>query len=261
MKGLGVHNSRGGPKAMGTQNTDKRIEGIEMRRHMRMLPICLAAVVALILGVAAPEVWAIPFAKTAIFFEFNSTDLDLGIQIFFDAAGWQEVEVTGPDGTIFAVTNGGNLQAIGSTEVFTESAEPGLDPADVAGSIAAFQALFPEGQYTFTGTTVDGDSLMSKAKLTHELPGAPVVDLSDFPIIRWDPVPGVDGYQAIFEYVARGGSGVFVFSVDLPAAATEVSVPPEFFAFLPACGDSKVEVLAIADGNKTITEEEVDCPS
>ena len=52
-----------------------------MKKHMRMLSIILVPVVALILGAAAPELWAgnhdddddeeIPFDVAEIFFELN----------------------------------------------------------------------------------------------------------------------------------------------------------------------------------------------
>ncbi len=236
-----------------------------------MLPVFLVAMVTLL--VTAPKVWAIRFAETAIFFEFNSTDLDLGIHIFFDAKGWEEVEVTGPDGTIFRVENDGNLKEIGSTEVFTESAEPPLveypetaTDEEIADAVDNFLDRFPEGKYRFEGTTVEGENLRGMAKLSHALPAAVDLDVSGFPTIAWtdtseagDPI--IVGYQAVFEFEGAGGR-VFVFSVDLPFNTTGVTVPDEVLDALEVlAGESKAEVLAIgANGNKTITEEEVDFP-
>lgn len=213
----------------------------------------------------APEV---EFDEAEIFFEFNSTDLDLGIQIFFDAEGWENVEVSGPDGTIFQINNDGSLKEIGSTEVFTESEEPELDEGDLEGSIAAFLALFPEGEYQFSGTTVEGDSLVGTAELTHDLPVAVDLDLSAYPLISWSDTSGVDdpeivGYQAVNELVIEedGEERVYEFSIDLPASATQVTVPDEFIALAGGFEEEeileyKVEVIAIEEsGNKTITEE------
>ena len=212
----------------------------------------------------------IDFADTKIFFEFNSTDLDLGIQIFFDAEGWEEVEVSG-SGTIFEVENDGSLQEIGSTEVFTESAEPPLteseDPTEeeLAEAIAEFQARFPEGEYRFEGETVDGRRLEGTAVLSHALPAAVDLDVFGFPTIAWTPGAGgpeIVGYQAVFEFEEEDTGRVFVFSVDLPFNTTAVTVPDEFLDALEGLGgESKAEVLAIAaNGNKTITEEEVAFP-
>jgi len=117
----------------------------------------------------------IEFSETASFFEYNPTDKDLGLQIFFGADGWKEVAVRGPEddeessgvararngsresrskkaGLVFEVANGGSLREIGSTEVFTESEEPELcgDDGDCSeeelqAAIDAFLAKFPEG--------------------------------------------------------------------------------------------------------------------
>ncbi len=177
----------------------------QMRKSMGLLPVFLVALVALILGVAALQGCngngngdaraqgnQIPFADEEIFFEFNATDLDLGIQIFFDAEGWVEVEVSGPDGTmIFKVENNGSLRKIGSTEVFTESAEPPLDEQNLDAAIAAFLAMFPEGVYEFFGTTVGGDELVGAAMLTHDLPTMVSLNVDDFPFIEW--MPGANG--------------------------------------------------------------------
>lgn len=265
-----------------------------MTRGMRVFPVFLVAVVALMLGIAAPEFYAggkkdkkekknrggevVEFAETAIFLEFNFTDLDLGIQIFFDAEGWKEVEVAGPDGEIFEVENGGSLSILGSTEVFTESAEPALDEADLDASIAAFLALFPEGEYEFEGETVGGDTLIGSAMLSHGLPAPPelffpdpAADSSaadaDHVVIEWSDtsIPGdpkIVRYQVVVEFEEEETGAVFVSVVDVladPDAFTQsVSIPVEFFDSLADLeGEYKAELLAIgANGNKTIVEEE-----
>ena len=122
---------------------------------------------------------AVEFAEAEVFFEYNSTDLDLGIHIFFDAVGWTEVEVEGPDGSIFEVENGGMLSTLGSTEVFTESAEPPLDEDNLEEDIARFKAMFPEGEYEFEGETIGGADLEGTATLSHALPAAPMMLFPD----------------------------------------------------------------------------------
>lgn len=252
-----------------------------MSKYRLMLSVSLVAVVAVILGTAVQWSWAkehkekedkevIEFAETEIFFEYNSSDLDLGIQIFFDAEGWKKVDVTGPDGRIFSFKNGKGLKDVGSTEVFTESAEPELDEENLEESIAEFQAQFPEGEYVFTGRTVDGKKLEGTAELTHDLPAAVELDLEDFPIIEWTPGaggPAIVRYEVIVEMVVDDGAGgehVFVNTATLPATETSFTVS-EVFADLAddfeQAGDLlelKVEVLAEeASGNNTITEEAV----
>jgi hypothetical protein len=87
-----------------------REKSIGKIRPRRLLAVLLALVVALILGAAAPEGWAndaIPFDEAEVFFEFNSTDLDLGFDIFMDAEPWTSVRVIGPGGRIFKVLTDG----------------------------------------------------------------------------------------------------------------------------------------------------------
>jgi hypothetical protein len=79
-------------------------------------------------------------------------------------------------------------------------------------------------------------------------------------VIDWDdvtdPFPGTDlavaivGYQVIVERVSP--QPLLVFSVNLPATVTQVTVPAEF---IEAGAEYNVEVLAIeASGNQTISE-------
>ena len=135
-----------------------------MAESMRILKISLIAAAVVVLAAMAPSASAQPeeeeFEEAEIFFEFNSTDRDLGLQIFFDGIGWQKVTVTGPDNQIFVVQNGRGLGEIGCTENFMESAEPELCPeeegeCDLEGAILAFQMMFPEGTYDFNGKGVD----------------------------------------------------------------------------------------------------------
>jgi hypothetical protein len=139
------------------------------------------------------------------------------------------------------------------TELFFEGAEPSLD--DVP--LDELLAMFPEGQYTFIGTTVDGETLEAKWRFTHAVP-APVpvstmVDNDDV-TIRWRAVLGppagfperridVVGYQVI----------VGAFQVTMPASTRKVTLPREFVKSL-APGEHEFEVLAIEKGgNQTIT--------
>ena len=79
--------------------THTRNKQKSMKKHIRMLAILLIPVVALILGAAAPELWAgqhdddddeeIPFDEAKIFFELNNTDGDLGIHALVDGDAWK----------------------------------------------------------------------------------------------------------------------------------------------------------------------------
>ena len=250
-----------------------------MTRQARMWPFFLSAVVALALGVGATGVWAddceVEFDEAEVFFEFNASDGDLGIQIFFDATGWEEVEVTGPDGSIFEVENGGGLNDIGSTEVFTESAEPPLCaedeclPGELEAAIADLLARFPEGVYELKGETVDGCELVGDVGLTHDLPEMVDLDIENFPEIEWTPGSGgpkIVGYEVVAEMEIEedGEERVFVNTATLPASETSFTVS-DVFADLADQAELdgvlivlKVEVIAREEsGNKTITEEAV----
>ncbi len=245
-------------------------------KQMRLMTVLLVPAVALILGVTSPNCLAdeIEFAETEIFFEFNSTDLDLGIQIFFDAEGWEEVEVEDPEGkTIFDVENGKGLKEIGSTEVFTESAEPELE-GTLAQAIAEFQAKFPKGTYTFMGKAVEGDKLVGEADLAYELPTAPIITgpgalpgPGNNPyVIEWTQPgggPEIIGYEVVAELVIEvdGDEHTLVNTGMFLAGATEFTVSAEFVDQIQDAEDAeelvefKVEVIARAVNlNKTITE-------
>ncbi len=234
----------------------------------------LLAVVVLAVA-AVPVVWVVAFQGSGgtelddakIIFEINSTDGDAGIQIFLDGEGWNKMTVVDPTGTQhleLAAQSG--IGAQGLTEFFFESAEPTFDEQP----LVELLARFPEGEYSFLGETVDGDEITGSAELTHDLPAGPVtspaagatVDVSGPVQISWEEVTaGFDGsgevdvvsYQVI---VVQEEPVVREFSVDMPADARSVTVPPEFFE---PDATYKYEVLAVeASGNQTITEVEFD---
>ena len=241
-------------------NTDNPRGVIGMMRYMRMLPIFLLAVAALVLGAAPPEAWAKPFSAAKIIFEVNATDEDAGIQVFLDGKPWKVVKIFNPDNEqIFKVLGTGNLGMFGLTELFSESNEPPFEEVPLAEVLA----MFPAGKYRFEGTTVEGASLKSTATLSHVIPCGPeIVSSETLPFnmarIEWnavinrlDPATEECGGSTDLEIV---GYQVIVdtFQVTLPASATSVTVPPEF---LEPNTVYLFEVLAIeASGNQTITE-------
>lgn len=254
-----------------------------MTRYKLMVVCFLVGIGALIVGATTPELRAdneeaIEFDEAEVFFEFNSTDLDLGLHLFFDAEGWEKVSVRGPNGTTFTVKNGGSLKDLGSTEVFTESAEPPLDEENLEEDIAAFKAMFPEGEYLFEGKTINGDRLEGSAELSHDLPAAPLLIFPDEEseeneadpedtVIEWADTSGegdpeIIRYQVVVEFEDEETEEVFEFKVDVPADAEaesqSITVPEEFFAGLEGReGGYKAEVVAMVEGgNATIREHE-----
>ncbi len=187
-----------------------------------------------------------PFADAEVFFEFNTTDNDLGLQIFLDAEGWKKVKVSDPSGEkIVQFLTAGNLSELGITELRFESAEP--SPAEVL-------ALFPPGEYEFRGKTVEGPRLASTAELSHDFLPAPTFTPSDGEevdpnntVVTWN-APGAEQVEVIIESDDTDD----VLDVIVSSAVGSLNIPPQF---LQPDTEYKIEILAIADnGNKTIAE-------
>lgn len=158
---------------------------------------------------------------------------------------------------LFDVSTRGDLRKYGLTELFSESSEPPFTefPLD------QFKSLFPEGDYRFVATGIDGVKMVGTDTLTHDFPAGPeifapaadaTVPRGDL-MVEWAKVTApagiaITGYQVL---VVREDP-LRVFSVDLPEGATSVTIPGEFFD--PGT-EYKVEVLAIeVSGNQTLSE-------
>lgn len=230
-------------------------------RH-RLPTIALASLIAVPAAVvvsAGAEPKPVEFSDARLKVEINATDGDAGLQIFLDGEAWNDVELLDPqNNAILDVDVKGRAENYGLTELFSESSEPPFEEFP----LEQFKELFPEGTYTFRGTTVDGVPMTGTANLTHDFPDGPEI-LSpsadsrvpaDQVVVQWAPVTtpaGIDivGYQVL---VVQETPELWVFSADLPATATKLSVPAEF---VQPRTEYKVEVLAIeVGGNQTLTE-------
>jgi hypothetical protein len=220
--------------------------------------IALVAVVPILIGTATAQNHPIPFSDARVIVEVNDTDGDAGLQIFVDAEAWKQVAVFRPDGQkITGFRTAGPVNDYGLTELFSESSEP---PFEVF-PLTRFKELFPEGVYTFTGTTIDGETLAGSATLSHDIPDGPDILFPedggkltrDEAIVRWragSQPAGVDvaGYQVV---VTREDP-LRVFTVDLPAWVHSLTISPQF---LQRHTEYALEVLAIEEsGNQTLTE-------
>lgn len=188
----------------------------------------------------------IPFADAEVFFEFNTTDNDLGLQISLDAEGWKKVKVSGPSkAKIFEIKAQGELAELGITELRFESAEP--SPAEVL-------AKFPPGEYKFKGDTVEGGKLESIRTLSHDF--VPAFSFSpsdgeevdpDDAIVEWD-APGAE----LVEIIIESDDSDAVFDVIVEGDEGDLDIPSQF---LEPNTEYKIELLAISEnGNKTIVE-------
>jgi hypothetical protein len=189
---------------------------------------------------------AVAFADAELFFELNSTDNDLGLQLFLDSDGWKRVRVLDPArNEIVLLQAEGRLARLGITELRFESAEP--SPAEVL-------ALFPPGKYRFRGRSVEGEQLASNVTLSHDLLPAPtfspsdgeVVDPRDV-VVEWN-APGAEQVELIIEQDELG----HVLDITLSGSSKRLRVPRQF---LRPGMEYKIEILSISEnGNRTIAE-------
>ncbi len=187
-----------------------------------------------------------PFDDAEVFFEFNTTANDLGLQVFLDADGWSRVTVSDPRSRrIVDITAKGNLSKLGITELRFESAEPSPDEV---------LALFPPGQYPFRGRTVDGENLFSIATLSHNFLTPPTFSPSNGQVVNpngtvvtWN-APGAERVEVVIENTGLG----HVFDVIVSGSTTSLNLPPQF---LKPGTTYAIEILAIGpNGNRTIAE-------
>lgn len=226
----------------------------------------LVSVVAVKIGTdagASNSGRTVAFADARLKIEYNATDGDAGLQIFADTEDpWQEIRITNPAGRAIANFQASDvIKNFGLTELFSESSEPPFAEFP----FSKFKQLFPEGRYTFDGTTIDGKHLRSTFNFTHDVPAGPritspaaasTVGRNDL-VVTWDPVTtpanvNVVAYEVIVTADKPAPSGgERTVDVTLPGNATRFPVPAEFLT----PGRYKTEVLAIDDGgDQTLTD-------
>ena len=229
-----------------------------------LLLVGAAACVAVAAARSQPDVGeraaarAIRLADATVIIEVNSTDRDAGLQVFLDGEPWSRMAVSGPDGRMMLYVDAkARLNRFGLTELFSESHEPEFSELP----LRKFKQRFPEGTYTFTGTTTEGMKLLGSARLSHDTPNGPRINspaagasVPDSNLVaswaRGQQPAGVRiaGYRVIVERERP----LRVFNADLPASQTSVSIPSEFLA--PGT-EYKLEVQAIErSGNHSISE-------
>ena len=189
----------------------------------------------------------VPFADAEVFFELNSTDNDLGLQLFLDTDdGWKRVRVLDPSRRgVIEFEADGRMSQLGITELRFESAEP--SPEEVL-------ALFPPGEYRFRGRTVEDEQLASNATLSHEFNTPPTFSPSDGEVVdpkntvvEWN-APGAEQVEVIIEQDERED----VLDITLSGDVRRLRVPAQFL--VPGL-EYKIEILSIGEnGNRVITE-------
>jgi hypothetical protein len=229
-----------------------------------------------------------------VLIEINATDGDIGFHVLFDAEGWNEARIIGPDGKrIFREQASGRLRDQKLTENFFESTEPvceaalAEDPDDEVVTLPEFLERFAAGSYDFRVKLEKGEELAGATELTHNIPAAPTgVNFNGRSIswsygndlgecTTWPPgfVPAAEGDIIGYEVVLEPEDAAlskFTFTIQVPStvpppAAYSVTVPAEYLELLPPDTPLKVEVGAIerrpndSFGNQTFTEEDGFC--
>lgn len=173
-----------------------------MTRRMQILAgiTLLLGFHGLALGVGKASAWSLPFAVARVHFEHNATDGD--VEVVFEVKsgdeGLAKLAVVSPDGRTVIDFTAPDASTLGVRQFRFESPEPR--------DIESLKSAYPEGVYTFAGTTVAGDTLHGKSTLNHTLPatasflrpgnGARGVGLKDLKI-TWTPVKNLASYIII----------------------------------------------------------------
>jgi hypothetical protein len=238
------------------------------RRAVLLALLIVVGVSATVLAIAGMRSDPTPSAEAAtapirladarLIVEVNATDGDAGLQVFLDGEPWSSMTMSAPDGRrLLAINTEGRLKGYGLTELFSESSEPPFTEFP----LEEFKKLFPEGRYSFAGTTIEGQRLVGRATLTHDIPDGPEITsptdgatvARDNVVARWNPVTTPAGIDIVgYRVIVTREDPLRVFNADLTAAATSMAIPVEF---LEPGVEYKLEVQAIeASGNQTLTE-------
>jgi len=222
------------------------------------------------------------FEEAQLYFELNDTDGDLGIHAKVDGDAWKNLRLESPsEEELLNVWLRGKLRDQGLTEFFFESAEPPFDEL----APAQFFRRFPEGEYEFEGTTLEGEEIEGEIELSHVMAGppervwvngiraAPNCDSDDLPVVQepvrvtWKKVtmshprigtPNVPVKVQLYQFVGdieREGRepGEVSLVVDLPPNVNGFTYPTGFTKL--SDGEVKFEIITKLDnGNQTAVE-------
>lgn len=167
------------------------------------------------------------FAVASIRMEQNATDGDL--EIVIEAKGREDglaqLTVVGPDGRTVVDVNAPDASTLGVRQFRFESPEPK--------SAATLRSAYPEGVYTFSGSTAAGGRLHREARLSHKLPapaqflrpgsGAKGVPVRGFQI-TWTPIKGLAAWIVYLEQPELN----LELTARIPGSSTSFAVPDGF---------------------------------
>jgi hypothetical protein len=144
----------------------------------------------------------VAFTKANVRFEQNATDGD--VEVVFEVKGGKEglakLTVLAPDGRTVIDFTAPDATTLGMRQFRFESPEPN--------DAKSLKSAYPEGVYTFSGSTSSGVKLQGKATLSHKLPATttflqPKAEAQDVPVknleIAWTPVKNLAAYIIYIE--------------------------------------------------------------
>ena len=215
-------------------------------------------------GRAGDDGKELQFSTLEFFIELNETDEDVGVQCVLGGEPYKWLVGFGPDERpILDLRPRRGLKKQGMSDFFFESAEPSLDEF----SMAEFLARFPAGVYEFESRTIEGEEQEGEAIFTHLMPAGPeivspmegdVVDPMNA-VVVWKPVtlstalnpPQVPVKIVGYQVIVTREDPLRIYSVDVSADTTSVSIPPEF---LDPGTEYELEILAVEESdNQTIS--------
>jgi hypothetical protein len=165
------------------------------------------------------------FSELSMTLERNATDGDTEVVIFAKGqdAGLKRLVIAGPNGNHVAAFTGSG-KGVGIREFVLESAEPP--------DLDLVLASFPEGEYTISGRTVDGECIVGTASLSHQV--APATTLItpteeqtvpvDQVVLSWAAVAGTERYVVELNNETTGSE--FTFQIFPPT--TSLAIPAHF---------------------------------
>lgn len=205
------------------------IEGVTLTKLLQIvsLAIIFLAFFGLSMAGGNQSVSPKPFKVANVHFEQNATDGD--VEVVFEVKGGDEglanLKVISPDGRTVVDFTADDASTLGIRQFRFETPEP----KDVDRLISAY----PEGRYTFSGTTSSGVKLKDKASLRHTLPAATAflqprtaakgIGIKDLEI-TWTPVKNLAAYII---YIEQNELNVNL-SAKLPNSTTSFKVPDNF---------------------------------
>jgi hypothetical protein len=236
-----------------------------MKRRLVLMATGLAAVALVAVGgtalgrdqTSAAAGKPIDLAASTLIIEVNATDGDAGLQFFLDGEPWNSMTISDPNGNVVVdVDAEGRLKDWGLTEFFSESNEPPFSEVP----LEEFKARFPEGEYAFVGETIDGETLVGTATLSHDIPDGPTITSPadgaavnrDAVVARWKAPPEPAGIDIVgYRVIVTREDPLRAYQVELPASARSVPIPA---AFLQKNTEYELEIQAIEEsGNWTFT--------